>query len=177
MFFEMVATLVSAFAGAGIVLVLNKISGGRLPKWAMPVGAGLAMLTTTIANEYAWYDRTKELLPEGMSVVMEVENRVAYRPWTYVTPFVERFVALDEQSLRMHEAKPDLRMVDMIFMGRWSAVEKMVVLADCANGKRAPLIDGVSFDDTGEVSGVDWVKPADDDPILTAICELEGAVS
>ncbi len=37
MFFEMVATLVSGFAGAGVVLLLNKISGGRLPKWAMPV--------------------------------------------------------------------------------------------------------------------------------------------
>ncbi|UWQ13635.1 hypothetical protein K3556_11940 [Aliiroseovarius sp. M344] len=173
MFYEMVATLVSAFAGAGIVLILNKISGGRLPKWAMPVGAALAMVSTTVANEYAWYDRTKNILPEGMTVVMEVENNSMYRPWTYAVPFVERFAALDEQSLRTHQAQPDLRMVELLFMGRWSAPEKMVVLGDCAAGKRAPLIDAVELDTSGEISGIDWVKVPADDPILSAICKLE----
>ena len=173
MFYEIIATLVSAFVGAGLVLILNKLTRGRMPKWAMPVGAGLAMIVTTVATEYAWYDRTRDLLPEGMTVVMEVENRSAYRPWTFAVPFVERFAALDEQSLRTHEAQPSLRMVDLLFMGRWSAPEKMVVLGDCAAGKRAPLIDAVEFDASGQVSGVDWVKVPADDPILTAICNLE----
>lgn len=173
MFYEMIATLVAAFAGAGVVLLLNKLTGGRLPKWAMPMGAALAMVGTTVANEYAWFDRTKNMLPEGMTVIMEVENRSAFRPWTYVVPFVERFAALDEQSLRTHTQKPDLRMVDMLFMGRWSAPEKMVVLADCLGSRRAPLIDGVSFSDSGEVAGIDWVKVPADDKMLTAICNTE----
>lgn len=173
MFYEMVATLVSAFVGAGLVLALNKLTGGRLPKWAMPVGAGLAMIVTTVATEYAWYDRTKDILPEGMTVVMEVENNSLYRPWTYIVPFVERFVALDEQSLRTHEAQPALRMVDLLFMGRWSAPEKMVVLGNCDTSQRAPLIDGVTFDASGQVAGVDWVTVPQDDPILAAICKLE----
>ncbi|WP_298559071.1 hypothetical protein [uncultured Aliiroseovarius sp.] len=173
MFFEMVATLVSGFAGAGVVLLLNKISGGRLPKWAMPVGAGLAMISTTIANEYAWYDRTHATLPEGMVVVHTVEKQTFYRPWTYVKPFTERFIALDEPSVRTHDARPSMRMVDVYFLGRWSAPEKMVMLADCDAGKRAPLIDGVSFDANGEVSGVDWFSPGEGDPLVTAICKLE----
>lgn len=175
MFFEMVATLVSGFAGAGIVLVLNKISGGRLPKWAMPVGAGLAMIITTIANEYAWYDRTRDTLPEGMTVIETVENKAIYRPWTYVKPFTERFIALDEPSLRTHDAKPAMRMVDTYFFGRWSAPEKMVMLADCDAGKRAPLIDGVTFDADGNVTGVDWFAPEAEDPLVTAICKLEAS--
>lgn len=173
MFFEMVATLVSGFAGAGVVLLLNKISGGRLPKWAMPVGAGLAMISTTIANEYAWYDRTHATLPEGMVVVHTVEKQTFYRPWTYVKPFTERFIALDEPSVRTHDARPSMRMVDVYFLGRWSAPEKMVMLADCDAGKRAPLIDGVSFDANGVVSGVDWFSPGEGDPLVTAICKLE----
>lgn len=173
MFYEIVAVLASAFVGAGLVLVLNKLTGGRLPKWAMPVGAGLAMIATTVGTEYAWYDRTRDLLPEGMTVVMEVENNSLYRPWTYVVPFVERFAALDEQSLRTHPAQPALRMVDLLFMGRWSAPEKMVVLGNCDTGQRAPLIDGVAFDASGQVTGVDWVSVPEDDPILTAICKLE----
>lgn len=173
MFFEMVATLVSGFAGAGIVLLFNKISGGRLPKWAMPVGAGIAMISTTIANEYAWYDRTRDTLPDGMIVVHTVESKAIYRPWTYIAPFTERFIAVDEPSLRTHQARPAMRMVDTYFLGRWSAPEKMVILADCTSGKRAPLIDGVSFDANGEISGIDWVSPAEGDPLITAICKLE----
>lgn len=175
MFFEMVATLVSGFAGAGIVLVLNKISGGRLPKWAMPVGAGLAMIITTVANEYAWYDRTRDTLPEGMTVVDTVESKAIYRPWTYVVPFTERFIAVDEPSLRTHDAKPAMRMADTYFFGRWSAPEKMVMLADCETGKRAPLIDGVTFDTDGDISGIDWFAPGEGDPLVTAICNLEGS--
>ncbi|MCI2395139.1 hypothetical protein [Aliiroseovarius sediminis] len=172
MFYEMIATLVSAFVGAGLVLILNKLTGGRLPKWAMPVGAGLAMIATTVATEYAWYDRTRDLLPEGMTIVMEVENTSLYRPWTYAVPFVERFVAMDEHSLRTHAVRSELRMVDLLYMGRWSPARQMVVLGDCAAGKRAPLIDAVEFDASGQVSGVEWTKVPDDDPILTAICNL-----
>ena len=172
MFYEMIATLVSGFAGAGIVLLFNKITGGRLPKWAMPVGAGLAMIATTVANEYAWYDRTLATLPEGLEVVHTVENKAIYRPWTYIKPFTERFVALDGPSLRTHSAQPAMRMVDTYFLGRWSAPEKMVILADCDAGKRAPLIDGVSFDAEGNISGVDWFVPGDGDPLLGAICGL-----
>lgn len=173
MFYEMVATLVAAFAGAGVVLLLNKLTGGRLPKWAMPVGAGLAMIGTTVANEYAWFERTKNLLPEGMNVIMQVENRSAFRPWTYVVPFVERFAAIDEQSLRTHGQKTDLRMVDIVFMGRWAAPEKMVVLADCAQSRRAPVVDGTGFLDSGEVTGVNWLDVPASDTMLNAICNTK----
>ncbi len=131
------------------------------------------MISTTIANEYAWYDRTHATLPEGMVVVHTVEKQTFYRPWTYVKPFTERFIALDEPSVRTHDARPSMRMVDVYFLGRWSAPEKMVMLADCDAGKRAPLIDGVSFDANGEVSGVDWFSPGEGDPLVTAICKLE----
>ena len=173
MFFEMVATLVAGVAGAGVALILNKLTAGRLPKWVTPLGAAFAMIATTVANEYAWFGRTADNLPEGLVVVIEIENQSLYRPWTYVVPFVERFVAVDQPSLRTHAQKPALRMIDTIFMGRWSAPEKMVVLADCAAGRRAPLIAAVAFDASGEVSGVDWVKVGDDDPLLTAICNVE----
>ncbi len=173
MFYEMVATLVAGFAGAGIVLLLNKLTRGRLPKWAMPAGAALCMIVATAANEYGWYNRTKQTLPEGLKVIQTVENQSFYRPWTYISPFVERFIAVDEPSLRTHAEKPYLRMVDTYFLGRWSAPEKMVVLADCDAGKRAPLIDGVSFNADGDISGIDWFAPDEGDPLVTAICALE----
>lgn len=173
MFYETVATLVAGVAGAGLVLVVNKTLRGRLPKWATPVGAGLAMLIATIANEYSWYDRTVGGLPEGLDVIMQEENRAAFRPWTYVAPFVDRFVAVDTLSLRTHPRQPNLRIVDTLFMGRWAAPQKLTVLLDCTSGKRAQLTPAVNVGEDGIVTGADWVVAEGDDPLLAHSCKQE----
>ncbi|WP_424942651.1 hypothetical protein [Aliiroseovarius crassostreae] len=175
MFYETVATLVAGFAGAGLVLVVNKSLRGRLPKWATPVGAGLAMLIATIANEYSWYDRTVGGLPEGLDVIAQEENRAAFRPWTYAAPFVDRFVAVDTLSLRTHPAQADLRMVDTLFLGRWAAPQKLTVLLDCKGGRRAQLTPAVTVAADGTVTGADWVEAAGDDPLLAHSCQTEAA--
>lgn len=170
MFYELVATLFAGLAMAGVVMMLNHATRGRLPKWAMPVGAGLAMIAATIASEYAWYDRTVDAMPEGLSVIMTHENRAMYRPWTYAVPFVDRYVAVDDLSQRTHPEHPNLRIVDTLFMGRWSAPEKLIVLVDCATMKRAQLMDGVSFGDGGAVDGVSWIASDQNDPLIAHVC-------
>ncbi|TKZ21371.1 hypothetical protein FAP39_06430 [Shimia litoralis] len=172
MFLELVATIAAAFAAAGMVLLLNRIVGGRLPKWFTPVAAGAAMIVTTISNEYGWYPRTKAALPEGLVISETIENQSFYRPWTYVRPYVERFVAVDTLSLQTHPALPDQRIADVYYFGRWSPVNKIGVLADCANARRAALIDAISFDESGNVSGANWVGVPKDDGLLAAICEV-----
>ena len=57
MFWELIAVFVAGFAGAGAVMLLNRVTGGRLPRWLMPLGAGAAMLVATISSEYGWYGR------------------------------------------------------------------------------------------------------------------------
>ncbi|SHK55700.1 hypothetical protein SAMN05444000_1395 [Shimia gijangensis] len=170
MFLELIATLFAGVAAAGVVLLLNKVLKGRLPKWFMPVAAGAAMLVATISSEYGWYPRTKNTLPEGMEIVQSVDSKALYRPWTYLRPFTERFVAVDTVSINTHDAQPDMRLADVYFFGRWSPVNKLAVLTDCANGRRAALIDAVTFHDDGTVTGADWVEPESGDPILTSIC-------
>lgn len=172
MFLELVATIAAAFAAAGMVLLLNRIVGGRLPKWFTPVAAGAAMIVTTISNEYGWYPRTKAALPEGLVISETIENQSFYRPWTYVRPYVERFVAVDTLSLQTHPALPDQHIADVYYFGRWSPVNKIGVLADCANARRAALIDAISFDENGNVSGANWVGVPKDDGLLAAICEV-----
>ena len=103
MFLELIGTIFAGFAFAGIVMVLNKLTGGRLPRWMTPVAAGLGMIGVTIASEYSWYDRTRDTLPEGMAVIQEVESRAFYRPWTYAVPFVDRFAAIDASSVRKND--------------------------------------------------------------------------
>ena len=171
MFVELIATLVAGVAGAGLVMLINRMLGGRLPRWFAPVAAGLAMLVTTISNEYGWYDRTRQTLPDELVVAQTVENQAFYRPWTYIVPFVERFVAIDMASLQTHPAQPDLRLVEAYFFGRWSPVNKLPVIADCTALRRAALVDGVSFEAEGEVTGITWTHVSAEDPIVSTVCE------
>ncbi|MCB1347837.1 MAG: hypothetical protein KDK11_04050 [Maritimibacter sp.] len=170
MFWELIATFVAGVAAAGVVLLLNKLLRGRLPRWLMPVAAGAAMIAMAIYNEYGWFPRTEANLPESLEIIDKVESRAWYRPWTYVTPFVERFVAVDRASVRTHEARPDYRLADVYLFGRWSPVHRLPVLADCAEWRRAALTDGFAFEADGSVTGADWASVAEDDAIVAALC-------
>lgn len=170
MFLELIGTIFAGMAVAGVLMLLNRLSGGRLPRWAAPVGAGLGMIAVTISSEYSWFARTSGELPEEFEVVQTVENRSFYRPWTFAAPYIERFVALDRAAIRRNPALPDQRIGDLYFFGRWAAVEKLPVLVDCAGGRRASLADGAEFDDSGAVTDAAWVTAGVDDPVIVAMC-------
>ncbi|MBO9425463.1 hypothetical protein J7444_12075 [Labrenzia sp. R4_1] len=170
MFVELIATIVAGIAAAGLVMLINRALGGRMPKWLAPVMAGVAMLATTISSEYGWYERTRETLPEGLVVAQTVENRSFYRPWTFALPYVERFVAIDTLSIKTHDAQPGMKLADAYYFGRWSTVNKLPVLTDCTETRRAALIDAVTFENSGTIDGIQWVQVPESDPMVSTIC-------
>ncbi|SMP32995.1 hypothetical protein [Shimia sagamensis] len=172
MFLELIAVIFAGMAGAGLMAIISKVSGGRLPKWMTPLAAGGAMIAATISSEYSWFSRTTETLPEGFSIVETVETTAFYRPWTYVVPLTERFVTLDTASVQTNPTQPDLRLAQVYFYGRWSPLNRLNVGADCGKGQRAALTDGISFNDGGTIEGAKWVNVPDQDPLLDAICEV-----
>ncbi|QBF32384.1 hypothetical protein [Thalassococcus sp. S3] len=171
MFLELIATFIAGLAVAGVIMLANRLLGGRLPRWLIPVGAGLGMIGTTIASEYGWFDRTRATLPEGMVIAQTVENRSFYRPWTYAAPYVERFVAVDTTSIRTNDAVSGQKLADLFFFGRWSPVESMPVIADCPGARRAPLTPETEFDAAGAVIDAPWIRVTEEDPVLRTICE------
>ena len=170
MFLELIGTIFAGFACAGVMMVLNKLTGGRLPRWAAPVAAGAGMIGMTIASEYSWYERTRDQLPEGLTIVQEIENRALYRPWTYAVPFVDRFAAIDAKSVRTNASVPDERLVDLYFFGRWAPISKLPVAVNCVENSRANLADGAEFDDDGRVLNASWIKLGTEDPVIEATC-------
>lgn len=172
MFLELIGTVFAGFAVAGVMMLVNRLTGGRLPRWTAPAVAGLAMIAVTVSMEYSWYERTRTNLPEGLVIAKSIEKQSMYRPWTYVTPYIDRFVAVDQLSLRRNEQLPDQRMVDLYFFGRWAPLNKVAVIFDCANARQATLIDDVNFTESGALPDGDWVKIAADDSVLTTVCEV-----
>src|SRR6056297_230414 len=171
MFLELIATIFAGVAAAGLMMLVNIASGRVLPRWLTPVAAGVGMIALTISNEYTWFDRTAETLPEGIEIAMTVEEKGWLRPWTHLWPYTKRFVAVDTASMRRNESLPDQRMTDLYFFGRWSPVNKAPMLYDCKAGKSALLIDGASFAEDGTVADADWRVMPPDDPILRLVCE------
>ncbi|WP_317055759.1 hypothetical protein [Roseovarius rhodophyticola] len=171
MFLELIATIFAGIACAGVAMLLNIATGRRLPRWLMPVAAGLGMIGMTISNEYTWFDRTVERLPQGVEVAMTVEEQSWLRPWTQFWPYTKRFVAVDTATARSNENLPDQRLADIYFFGRWSPVNQAPMLYDCAGAKSALLIDGASFAEDGTVTNADWQSMPPDDPILKLVCE------
>ena len=171
MFVELIATVFAGIGCAGIIILLNKLSGRRLPKWLMPVAAGAGMIGMTISNEYTWFGRTAERLPDGVEIALTVDEQSWLRPWTQLRPYTKRFVAVDVAGLRRNAAQPDQRLVDLYFFGRWSPVNLTPMLLDCAGARSAVLIDGAEFAADGTVSDADWQAMPAGDPILAMVCE------
>ncbi|MGR3272189.1 hypothetical protein DU478_12625 [Thalassococcus profundi] len=162
MFLELIAVAVAGFAGAGAIMALRLVLGDRLPRWLVPVGAGLAMLAATISSEYNWFSRTAGALPEGVVVADSVTDTAPWRPWTYLVPLTDRFVAVDTGNLVQNEEQ-GLYMADLYFFGRWKPVQSVQMMIDCADGRRAdPAL--------GDGSDPVWRDVGSEDPIVRTVC-------
>lgn len=164
MFLELIAVIIAGLAGAGAMMLVSHLAGGRIPKWMIPVAAGAAMLGTTISSEYSWFSRTADALPDGVKVVQTAESTAFYRPWTYLAPYTDRFVALDTANLRANTEDANLFMADVYFFRRWGPVQSVELMVNCQTGQRADP----AFGDGGDPV---WRATPADDPIVSGVCD------
>lgn len=166
MFFELIATFAAGIAAAGLALIAGHISGGRLPRWLTPVLAGTAMLGYAIWSEYSWAARTTQALPEGVEVLLTVEETRLWKPWTYLVPQVTRIMALDRASVQTNAQAPGIVLADLYLFARWTSPAKRPQLVDCAKSARAD----VSTAALSDPSTAAWRRAGGDDPLMKALC-------
>ncbi|MBV7396984.1 hypothetical protein [Mameliella sediminis] len=163
MFLELIAVFMAGFAGAGVMMLLSWLSGRRLPRWIVPLGAGAAMLIAGIASEYSWYNRTVQNLPDGLTVAQKIDSRAAWRPWTYIYPLTDRFVAADTGSPLKNAEQENLYLVNLYFYGRWRTNQIVQVMVDCKDMRRADPV-------LGDGSPPLWRDVGAKDPIVKTVC-------
>lgn len=173
MFLELIAAVFAGAAAAGLVLLANRLTGGRLPRWLMPATAGAVILLFTIRMEYSWFDRTTADFPESVVVAERHEARAMWRPWTYLFPLTDRFVAVNTAAFLVKPGVPDQRIVDYVSFGRWQPQQEMPMVIDCASRRGAPLVTGVTYDDSGAVEDAPWAPIPEGDKAFEAICTGE----
>lgn len=161
MFLELIAVFIAGFAGAGIALGLTKVSGGRLPKWLVPIGAGLAMIVATMSLEYSWFERTRSGLPEGSIVLSSEAGGAPWRPWTYVLPLTDRFWSANPDDMLVNETDPNRRIAKIVRHGRWARPQLRVVAVDCAAKLWAD----------GETATPEWREDSPALPLVASLCK------
>ena len=166
MFLELIATFAAALGAAGLVLLINKLTGGRLPKWVMPVAAGLTMITYAVWSEYSWANRTQAELPAGMVVVKPIEQQMFWKPWTYIKPQVAALVVLDHAGIKTRPENADIKLADLYVFARWRRTAVVPQFLDCARGMRADVSDAALADPTR----AQWRPVEADDKVLEIAC-------
>lgn len=167
MFMELIASFVAGFAAAGVVLVINILTGNRLPKWVMPVAAGVTMIAFAIWSEYSWAARTKAGLPEGVEVIDTVEVSRIWKPWTYIVPQTTRLMAADVAGTRENESVRGAKLIDLYLFERWQAPGKVMQLVNCEEPARALVTDEALADPE---EAANWLSVTREDPIYGAAC-------
>lgn len=167
MFYELISVIAAGFAGAGIGLLLRRFAK-NLPRWVVPICAGAAMLTVAISNEYSWFGRQEQALPEGLQIVESHDSRAFWRPWTYLVPFKDRFTALDKVSELTNPDLPQLRILNLYHYTRWQPIRRSTVVFDCANAAQATLPQGAELSPDGTLVGATWGDPG---PAFPHACE------
>lgn len=167
MFLELIAVIFAGLAGGGLAHLAGRLSGRFAgiapPRWSVPVVAGATMLLASITSEYSWYGRTVQNLPEGITVAQSIESRAPWRPWTYVVPMTNRFVAVDLDHLRENGDQEALYLADLYFFGRWKPVTAVEVMIDCDGLRRAdPAL--------GDGAQPLWREVGGQDPVVATVC-------
>ena len=127
---ELIAALITAATLGLLAWALRRWFPG-LPKWLVPVAAGLGLIGFTVWSEYDWYDRVSSSLPAEVEVVAVQEEAMPLRPWTYAKPIRMRFAALDHRKTMTHPQAASLRLVTIYSFARWQPViEAAGVYAD-----------------------------------------------
>ena len=168
MLFEFIATITVGLGSAGLILGLQKITRGALPKWVMPATAGLGMLLFTIWTEYSWFERATEALGPEKIVVRTVEKKQVWRPWTYARPVTTRFIALDSAAAQTVGAHV---LTDMYLVSRRSDNAIVPVAFDCLLGRQSPLFDREAPDVEARLETAEWGQLEQEDRLLRTACD------
>ncbi len=142
MIWNLIATLVAGLGAAGIALILRSLSRQKLPKWIVPVFAGLGMLGYQIYTEYTWYDFKREQLPANAEVLDVRTDSMIWRPWTFLYPMTVSFTVVDADSIR-DTLVGDQRVVEFVlYRFEKSYVDQVAhhaQLLNCATGEMYAL--------------------------------------
>ncbi|MCC5986506.1 MAG: hypothetical protein JJT95_02415 [Pararhodobacter sp.] len=169
MVFELIGGLSAGLGLLGLVFLLNRLLGGRIPGWVYPFSVAAGLLAFTIWAEYSWADRTLEAQPQ-LRLADSVSDPSPLRPLSYAVTPVNRMRAIDLSRTRVHPDQPHLVNTLVVSMARWEPIRAVEVTFDCDAPAMAPMGPQVTLHADGTLEGATWLQLEADDRLLRAAC-------
>ncbi|SHE57613.1 hypothetical protein SAMN02745148_00687 [Modicisalibacter ilicicola DSM 19980] len=158
MIWHLIAAAFAGLGAAGVGLLLRFISGNRLPRWVVPVFAGLGMLAYQIHYEYSWFDAKREQLPESATVVSTQQEQMLWRPWTYLFPMTTAFDVVDQDSLVRSRIGGESLVEFILYRfekGYQDRVTHQAYLINCAAREKLPISEENRQPDLSGLQSID----------------------
>jgi hypothetical protein len=168
--FDLISTFVVGAVTALFTWLFFRTIRRPMPRRALPLAIGLAMIAYAIWSEYSWGWRTADLLPADVEVIDRLPDRSPWRPWTYLYPRVTRMIAVDRGSVRRNPAVPGVVMVDLVLLERWMPTRRAVRMIDCPGARMADVTNPAAFEAGGLPPADAWSDLRMDGPIYGAVC-------
>ncbi|MCG6657646.1 hypothetical protein HOP52_07705 [Halomonas campisalis] len=169
MIWHLIAAGFAGLGAAGIGLLLRFLSRKRLPRWIIPVSAGLGVLGYQIHYEYTWFSHKQLQLPDSAEVVSREAGGAIWRPWTYAFPMTTAFSVVDQDSLIPRQAD-EHRLVEFIlyrFERQYvDQVTHQAYLMNCTTRELLPLVGEPRQPRFESLRQLD-----SDDPLYGAVCK------
>ena len=144
MIWNLVALIFAGVGAAGIGLILRMISRKKLPKWIVPVCAGIGMLSYQIHSEYSWIDHKRSQLPANAEVIETHQDKMLWRPWTYISPLTVGFTVLDTDNIKVSRIEDDQIAEFQLYRFERQGTDKVTArphLLNCSNGQLLQLTE------------------------------------
>jgi hypothetical protein len=84
---------------------------------------------------------------------------------------VNRFTALDGSKLARHPERSELIVAPVFGFARWENPQNVLIVFDCAGGRRVPVTEGMTIDANGTLSGAEWQVLDGMDGLQEAACK------
>lgn len=168
MIWHLIAAAFAGLGAAGIGLLLRWLSRQRLPRWIVPVFAGLGMLGYQIYHEYTWFEHKRAQLPASTQVVSTEQTPAFWRPWTFLVPLTSGFTVVDQENL-VRSQNDDQQLVEFILyrfeMANADRVQHRAYLLNCSARDLVPMTGEPRRPDTEQLRRLER-----QDPLLRTVC-------
>ena len=170
---HLIAVFAVGFSAAGLVLLAYRPRGRKPPRYMIPLAAGLAMIGYAVWSDYSWASRTIAELPDHVTVVKKIPSSAPWKPWTYLFPQVDRFIALDSSEIRRNENLPGFVLAEVILVARLEPAVTTRQLFDCRQVRRTDIIASDSFTAEGMPQNPEWVPLDRTDALFERLCGVD----
>lgn len=170
MIFILIGALLVGITAAAFAALPFRLAKKPVPRGVLPIAGGIALLTFVLWNDYSWFARTRDALPERIVVLNSDRYSGLWQPWTYLYPRVNGFTAVDPEAARRNPTLPGVAIAELYHVARYAPTGVSYRFVDCNEGRSALLPDEPAFDDSGMPRDAAWEEHGPDHPLIGAIC-------